>query len=409
MIIPYVALELDVSRQKYVCSTLYHQGSVRLILDNFLTSFQIPPVTTYAAIVDTNKNLLWIYFEYRFKVSRTYADKVLRSMFTAYTLHGATTRTLAAILPLRNAYFTGAAAACQPMPITARLAQHVARSASLFACDICATMHATPCFSCPAHTRIACRDASADKTILNGLARYMLGHLLSVGDKQCNAWERRWHDDVVTWAKANGYPTSLSDLGNKLQVPQSKVAGPQPGLSPYRVAECQIKTAQAVHAIAMDTYCRTSKVCVGCGHTVCHKCTDKHVCTLMHTSDDNQFVQRHDMIDIDADCTVTVDLLRTRLPHLRFPTGVRNVAGIRTYSTKAQAYCESMKLLRTVGDYAIVQYKTVDHDQHIIVVCGVARMLVSFNAFSSQVHHNALRSYLKTLYTPTHCQLNTDT
>lgn len=411
MEIPHIVLADNGScRQKYVIVAQFDttKESVHQVTEQLSTVFAAPAIVTYAVCVDARMQL---YLEFSRKVPLAYVEAGARALVTVFHVHGASTATLAAMLP-RCIIHTGMATGSNTMPITLQLLQHVNRSAFTFKCTVCETMHKTPCFTCAKRNRLVCRDHFTDHCILKGLARYMLSHIVYAIDHRLEPWEHRWWRDVVEWARSTDVWTPAIErsscvvraLAAALNVPAVKQSRPAVGPSPYKAVVIKIAEAQAVHDAAMDRYLRTCKTCVGCGHSVCVRCADHHTCTLDHTHDGNAFVTRNDMFDLfDTVQAINIDeaTLKARLPHLQFPTGIRRQPSARrVYQSRTLAYAEGIASLVSAGDYIILEYSAQGSTHLAVAACGVARLLVNFESFAGPAQHAAMQTYLHTLYTP---------
>ena len=389
----------NVFRHKYVVECTNARFTVEDMIRALDDIFCTPPVHTYVAVTD--KATPWLYLEFGPVVADAYIHGGAYKLCSEYTLHGGTTRTVAVMLKYGAAYYTGAKGSSYQMPMAMQMTLHVARSANVYACDACKSVHATPCFTCSKESRRTCRDTGMDTVILDGFAKLMISNLYYAGDHVFKKWEVAWYNELFDWAASK-------DLGLKtcknhadwiqaaaVKLGLTKLKPIQTGsVSPYKRAENNINAANAIHRIAMDRFLRTSRRCIGCGHTVCAACVPKHVCTLEHTLPGNKFVKQHDVALVTTGDSYSTDQLCVLFPRLQFPHGVRHVPDDSEFSTKQGAHAASLTRLRAPGEYSVVRCGSV----YAVTACGVARMLVFYEAFAGPEHHEELRRTVESMY-----------
>lgn len=398
-----VPIAPNTPRRKYVVQCIDArytiEDTIRALDDIFCT----PPVHTYAAV--TEKGTIWLYLEFGPVVVDAYVHRGAHKLCNEYALHGGTTRTTATMLQYRAAYYTGAKGSAHQMPLPMQMTLHVDRSAFAYECHACKTVHATPCFTCVKESRVTCRDTAMDGVILDGFAKLMISNLYFAGNRAFKKWEVVWYNELKDWAADKGLEVAPCErpadwiravaetLGiQKLKPTQSG------GVSPYTRAANNINAANAMHRMAMDRFMRTSRRCIGCGHTVCAACVPRHVCTLKHTVPGNKFVKQHDITLVATKEEYSTDQLSFLFPRLQFPTGTRYVPDDAQFTVKEKAHVASLTKLRAPGEYSVVRCGTL----YAVTACGVARMLVFHEAFAAPEHHAELRRYVASMYKCTH-------
>jgi len=396
-------------RRKYLIEFVASNVTDTQIMKTLLSAFQQPHIVQYAITTSDATCSKLLYLEFNAKTLPDDVKQTFTKHYAIQTMRSASLPMLANMVQSASCYI-GETEQPSIAPLQMQLTQHVARSAFTYYCHICKTMHATPCFSCDKAVRITCRDDSMDQPILDGIARLMLSHLYFACSRKLAKWEQNWLTDIKDWALTKGYDVHASpnvlinQLATTFAVPKLQSRSPPASISPYKRAELHIESSKLTHNTAAKLYRSTCKVCVGCGQSVCSACFDKHRCTLQHTHVGNQFVTRHDMVDLPNNASI--DINKT-FAHMQFPNGTFMIPDLITHLSRNDAYKWSSARLKTDGHYSTVRYNDMTSGtiKRAVVMCGVVKLLVHFDSFSTPKIHACLQNEIKALYTPTQCTL----
>lgn len=398
------------SRRKFLITFVASNVTDAQIMKTIISAFQQPHIVRYAITTSDATCSKLMYLEFNAKTKPDDVEQTFTKHYAMQSMRGASLPVLANMMQSVSCY-TGEHLRPLMMPLQMQLTQHVARSAFTYYCAICKTMHATPCFSCDKAVRITCRDDSMDQPILDGIARLMLSHLYFACHRKLVKWEQNWFKDIMDWASSKGYDVHASpevvikQLATAFDVPKLQSRSPPTSISPYKRAHLHIESSKLTYNTAAKLYRSTCKVCVGCGQSVCSACFDKHECTLQHTHDGNQFVTRHDIVDLPDGASIDVN---KTFAHMQFPNGTFMIPDLVTHLSRDAAYKWCTAQLKTDGHYSTVRYNDMTSGtiKRAVIMCGVVKLLVHFDSFSTPKIHACLRNKIKAMYTPTQCTIN---